>query len=131
MGKIRILLANRPRLIREVVREIIDDQPDMEVVREVLDPLDILLGVMETKADAVILALKGSEESGLCSHLLAEYPNLTILCLAFEGESAFIEQLCPRRREILDPSQAIILSALRQAIWPCSSEEDVKNGQSP
>ncbi len=79
MTKIRVLLANRPRLMREVVREIIERQDDMEVVGEVLDPLDILMAVREAEVDAVILALKGSEDTGLCSHLLAEYPDLTIV----------------------------------------------------
>ena len=123
MKKIRVLLANRPRMLREVLREIIEDQPDMEVVGEVLDPLDLLMAVRNMKADAVILAVKDSEEPGLCSHLLAEYPNLAILCLALEGKSAFIEQLCPRRLEIVDPSEDKILSALRHAVRaPCSLE---------
>lgn len=121
MKTIKVLLANRPRMMREVVKEIIEQQSDMEVVGEVLDPLDILVAVRGTEADAVILGLRGSEEPGLCSHLIAEYPNLTILGLASEGKSAFVEQLCPRRQQIIDPSEANILSALRQAVKePCS-----------
>lgn len=126
MKKIRVLLANRPRMMREVVRETIEHQEDMEVVGEVLDPLGLLMAVRETGADAVILALKGPEEPGLCSHLLAEYPNLTIIGLAPDSKTAFIR---PRRQEIDDPSEAKILSALRQAIRePCSSEENVAHG---
>lgn len=120
MKKIRVLLANRPRMMREVVRKTIEHQEDMKVVGEVLDPLGLLMAVRKTGADVVILALKGSEEPGLCSHLLAEYPNLTILGLAPQGESAFIDQLRPHRQEISDPSEANILSALRHAIRaPC------------
>lgn len=114
--KIRVLLANRPRMLRELVRKIIEDEPDMEVVGEVLAPVDLLVAVRETKADAVILAMRGSEEPGLCSHLLAEYPDLTILGLACEGQKAFVKQLCPRREEIADPTGAKILGALRSAI---------------
>lgn len=130
MKKIRVLLANRPRLMREVMREILESQPDMEVVGEVLDPLGLLVAVREMEADSVVLALRDSEESGLRSHLLAEYPNLTILCLASEGETAFIEQLCPRRKEIIDPSEASILNALRHSVRePCPSKEE--NGKLP
>ena len=116
MKKIKILLANRPRMVREVVRELIEREEDMEVVGEVLDPLDLLLAVRETEADAVVMALKGSEEPGLCSHLLAEYPDLTIVGVASGGESAFIEQRTPQRQEIPEPSKANILDALRHAV---------------
>ncbi len=120
MKKIKILLANRPRLMREVMREIFEDQSDMEVVGEVLDPLGLLVAVKEMEADVVILAVKGSEEPGLCSHLLAEFPNLTIFGLASNGKTAFFR---PGRRKIIDPSEAKILTALRQAVRsPCSSE---------
>jgi len=127
--KIKILLANRPRMLREVVREIIEAQPDMEVVGEVPDPVELLVAVKDTVADAVILDLEDSEEPGLASHLLAGYPNLTIVGLAPNGKTAFVR---PGRREIVDPTGANILSALRQAsMSPCSSEEQVKKGESP
>lgn len=121
MKKIKILLANHPRMMREVVRKMIDAQPDMEVVGEVLDPLDILVGVRDTQADAVILDLEDSEESELTSHLLVEYPNLTIVGVAPNGKTAFVR---PRRREILDPTGAKILTALRHAIATPFRSED-------
>lgn len=120
MGRIRILLANRPRMMRELVRKMIQGQPDMEVVGEVLGPLDVLMAVRDREADAVILALEDYEEPGLCSHLLAEYPNLTILSVAPNGETAFIR---PRRREIIDPSEANILNTLRQVIHTPSNSK--------
>lgn len=111
--KIRILLANRPRMTRELLKEIMESQPDMEMVGEVLNPVDLLVAVRETEADAVILALQDSEEPGLTSHLLAEYPDLTIVGLASNGNTAFVR---PGRREIADPTGADILTALRHAI---------------
>jgi DNA-binding NarL/FixJ family response regulator len=110
-----------------MVRKIIEDEQDMEVVGEVLAPMDLLVAVRETQADAVILSMPASEGPGLCSHLLAEYPNLTILGLAFEGQKAFVEQMRPQREEIVDPTGAKILSVLRNAIrspWSSVDEED-------
>ena len=130
--KIRIILANRPQLARDVVRGIIDRQGDMEVVREAEQRFDLLLAVKETHADAVILSAHDSDVQGLCSHLLAEYPGLTILALSVEGRSAFVEQLCPSRREIADPSNERVLAALRQAIRdPCDWIREADRGASP
>jgi len=113
LKKIRILLANRPPILLEVMREMVQRQEDMEVVGEILDPVGLLVAVRDLEADAVILTLKDYEEPGLCSHLVTEYPNLIILSLAADGKTAFLR---PPRREIKVPSEQSIVDALRDAI---------------
>ena len=108
MKKIRVLLANCPQKIGEFeVRELIGPQEDMEVVDEVQGSFNVLQAVREKEAHAVILGVKDLKEENLCSHLLAQYPNLTILCLTSKDEIAFIA---------MDLSEANILNALRQPI---------------
>lgn len=120
MEKIKILLAIPSQRIQGLVEEI-RAQPDMEIVGEHLESLALLLAAKETKANVVIVALRNSQEPGLVSHLLAEYPNVTVLVLVSQGNIAYIVQMCPWRKEIVDPSEANILSALRHAIQePCS-----------
>jgi DNA-binding NarL/FixJ family response regulator len=117
MRKIRILLANnRPRIMREVMRQLIERQPDMEIVGEVLAFSALVAIAQETRADVIVIALEDSEALQLISQLLAECPGMTILILASKGDAAFIEQLSLGRREIADPSEAHILNALRQAV---------------
>jgi chemotaxis response regulator CheB len=79
MKKIRILLVNYPQMMRALMREVIERQPDMEIVGETVDPLGLLLAARQTRAEAVIMTLRNSEDRGLISHLLAECPGVTIL----------------------------------------------------
>ena len=123
LKKIRILLANRPPMLLEIMRVLVQRQEDMEVVGEVLDPIGLLVAVREWEANAVILTLEGYEEPGLCSHLVTEYPNLTILALAADGKTAFLR---PPRREIKVPSEQSIVDALRDAV---RVKEEVGHGQ--
>jgi DNA-binding NarL/FixJ family response regulator len=116
MRSIKVLLANDPTILREVVRAIIARQPDMEVVGEILDPLGVLLAAKATQADVVVLDLRGAEEPGLVSHLLAECPQVTILGLASHGDTALMVQRRLWRKEIVDPSEVNILRALRHAV---------------
>jgi len=116
MRSIKVLLANDPAILREAVRAVIVRQPDMEVVGEILDPLGVLLAAKATHADVVVLGLRDAEEPGLVSHLLAECPQVTILGLAPHGDTALIVQLRPWRKEIVDPSAANLMRALRQAV---------------
>jgi DNA-binding NarL/FixJ family response regulator len=120
-------LANsRPRIMREVMRQLINRQPDMEIVGEVLDLSAVIHTAQETAADVIIIALEDFLALGLGRQLLAECPNATILALASQGDVAFIEQVCLGRREIAEPSEANILSALRHAVQDplaCSAQE--------
>ena len=117
MRKIKILLANsRPRIMREVMRQLIGRQSDMEVVAEVLDLSALARVVSETVVDVIIIALEDSEALGLVSRLLAEHPSITILAVATRSDAAFIEQAESGRRDIADPSAANILRVLREAI---------------
>lgn len=103
-------------MIPDALRQMITDQGDMEVVGDVRGPMKILQEVGRTKADAVILAQAGAEEPGLCSQLLAVYPDLTILGIAPDIELAFLQQLRPRRREINIMKSENIVEALCTAV---------------
>lgn len=121
MEKIRVLLANYPMMLPDEVRKLVEGQPGMEVVGDLRGPMRILQEVGRTKADAVILTLDGLEEPGLCSQLLAVYPDVTILGVASDMKAAFIQQLCPRRRDIIDPQSENIVESLRAAVRePCT-----------
>lgn len=114
--KIRVLLANRPRMILDLVREIIAQEPDMEVVGEVSDSLHLPLVVKESEADVVVVAFEGIEATELVSYLLDGSPRVTVLCLATTEDTAFIAQLRYWQQEIVEPSTASVMNALRQAI---------------
>jgi DNA-binding NarL/FixJ family response regulator len=117
MKKIKILLAtSHPRIMREVMRQFIERQPDMEVVGEVLDLSALGRVALETAANVIIMALEDFEALGLGSRLLAECPEALILALAANGDAAFIAHVRLGRRPMADPSEAKILSALRQAL---------------
>ncbi len=124
MKKIRILLANRPPMLLEIMKALVQRQEDMEVVGEILDPIGLLVAVREREADAVILTLKDCEEPGLCSHLVAEYPNLIILSLAADGKTAFLRL---PRREIKVPSVDSIVDVLRDAIRVKEEENSTRH----
>ena len=79
MEKIRVLLANHPMMIPEAIRQLVAEQEDMELVGDCRGPMHILQETGRTKADAVILVHEEMVEPSLCSHLLATYPDLTIL----------------------------------------------------
>ena len=115
MEKIKVLVANRPRLMRELVLATISDQPDIEVLGEITDDTDIGEVVGQSKPDFVIIALDPADQRpAICDDLLARYPEIKILALAPErNSSVFFWSVLDIRSAHVESSEAGILGALR------------------
>jgi len=113
--KVRVVIANRPRLMRELVVEVISDQPDFEVAGETEKESEVTELVDKTRPDCLIIALDQPEVlHGLCGFLLGRYPQMKILAVAAErGNSAFYWASVDVRSKIVETSEEGLLSALR------------------
>lgn len=115
MDKIRVLVANRPRLMRELVLATIADQPDIEIMGEIRDDTEIASVVAESNPDVVIIAL-GSPENrpAICDVLLNQHPQLRILALAPERNSSVMYwSIVEIHSTRIESSEEGILGALR------------------
>ena len=115
MRKIRVLVANRPRLMRELVLAIISEQPDIEVVGETDSEAEITEMVEQNRPDFLIISLEGQEKRpGLCGFLLGRYPEMKILAVAAERDSTvFYWAFVDIRSKHVENSELGILAALR------------------
>jgi DNA-binding NarL/FixJ family response regulator len=113
--KIRVLVANRPRLMKDLVLATIGDQPDIEVVGETEDETEITELVERTRPDYLIIALQEPEaRPGLSGFLLGRYPHMKILALAAERNSGMFYWAFVDIRSIrVESSEEGILNALR------------------
>ena len=64
---IRILVANRPKLMREALLGTLADQPWIEVVGEVADEADIPDSVSKTLPDLLVIAVDGPGSGRFCA----------------------------------------------------------------
>ena len=117
MRKIKIMLASRPKMISDVIRNIIEHQLDMTIVGEVIDPISLLYTITETSVDVVIMTpIKVNGEPKICSHLLAKLPSLIIVALADNSESAYLYRSGVPKLCIEDPSGQSLIIAIREAL---------------
>jgi DNA-binding NarL/FixJ family response regulator len=117
MQKIKVMLASRPKMISDVIRNIIERQPDMMMIGEVIDPIKLLFAARETSIDVVIVTpLSANGEPKICSHLLAEYPSLKVVTLSAKGEAAFLYQSGKPRIRIDQPSADTIVDIIRTSL---------------
>ena len=104
-------------MLSEVIRSMVEHQPDMKVVGEVLDPIELLITVKVMPVNVVIITpLKVNGEPRICCQLLEEHPSLKIIILSAEGKAAFLYQSNSPRIPIDEPSEQSILSAIRESM---------------
>jgi DNA-binding NarL/FixJ family response regulator len=113
--RIRVVVANRPRLMRELVLGAILEQQDIEVVGEIKDEDEIPNAIERTRPDFLIIALNETDQRpALCDTLIRLYPEMRILALAPERNfSIFYWGSFGIHESVVETSEAGVLSTLR------------------
>jgi len=79
----RILVANQPRLMRELLLQMLAEESWIEIVGEVAQDAEIREMVQKTAPDLlVVTAGKPGKRPAICDELLREYPALHIIAVA-------------------------------------------------
>ena len=82
---IRVLVANRPRLMRELILTTFADQPDIEIVGEVGEESEISECIKRTLPNFVVIALDHpGRRPAICDELLREHPEVRVIAVAPE-----------------------------------------------
>jgi len=119
MTPINVMFSSRPKLLTEIIRNLIERQPDMKVVGEVVDPIELIFALRETQVDVVIITpLKTNGDPKICGQLLEEHPKLTILILTEESEAVYIFQSGLHRKRIERPSEQTLLDVIHESNGP-------------
>jgi len=120
---IRVLVANGPRLMRELILTTFSDQPDIEIVDEVPDEADILERVEKTKPDFVVIAQDTlAERPDVCDIVLRRRPEIRILAIAPHHDySVYYWASLDIHFHQVEASEEALLSILRSKASPSGS----------
>jgi DNA-binding NarL/FixJ family response regulator len=114
---IRILVANRPRLMRELLLATLADRPGIEIVGEVCNEAEIPASVKRTTPDLLLISLDDlGQRPGICDTVLRSHPDVRIIAVASEHNRSVCYwaslQLDIHCSDI-EPSEEGILSVMR------------------
>ena len=115
MRPIRIALGRMPRLLRDILVQVIGRERDLAIVGEGTDltQLDALL--RHEPADVVIVDDAAGDEG---RRLLREHQQLRVLALSRDGRSAALHWLEPRLLTCSDVSPDGLVRLIRSACAP-------------
>jgi chemotaxis response regulator CheB len=79
----RVLMANQPKLMRELLVEVLAEEPWIQIVGEATHETQIRDLVLKTSPDLlVVTADKPGKRPAICDELLREFPALRIIAVA-------------------------------------------------
>jgi two-component system, NarL family, response regulator NreC len=95
MNKLRVLLADDHKVVREGLKLLVNSQPDMEVVGEADNGRAAIALARELKPDVVVMDLSMPELNGLeaTEKLLRLYPEIKVLTLTRHEDDGYLQQL--------------------------------------
>lgn len=91
---IRVLLVDDHDLFREGLRQLLETQPDIEVVGEVNDGLGVERAVEEKRPDVVLMDVSMPVSDGVSAtrELLSRHPGLGVIFLTMHAEERVVFQ---------------------------------------
>lgn len=115
MQPTRVILANEPRLLREMLKRVITRAPELQVVGEVTDPTELSPLLRQTHAQWIIVSLwpEGLVPSAIES-LLVEHSSVRVLGMAGDGSQARIKRAEFTEQELCNLSLSRLIAVLSE-----------------
>jgi len=111
----RVLMANQPKLMRELLAEMLAEESWIQIVGEVTQEVEIRDLVLKTSPDLlVVTAEQPGKRPAICDELLREFPSLRIIAVAAqESYSVCYWASLDIHADDIEPSEQGFLSAVK------------------
>jgi hypothetical protein len=115
LRRIRVLLAGMPRMLMDIVKNIVVSQEDFDLAGEISGRNGLLQAATDTQADVVVVGGFAATELKIYQDLLYGRPLLRIVAIAADGRNAFLHELQPHLIPLGEVAPASLIAAIRNA----------------
>ena len=116
MSPIRIFVGDMPRLLRDIVVEVVRTEPDLSIVGEATGRADMKKLLRDSRANVVVLDAASAADRGGADRLASEHARLKVLVLSDRGRNAEMHWLEPRSARCPDLSPERLVEFIRSAL---------------
>ena|SRR5690348_14677126 len=112
--KVRVLVAGMPRMLTDIVRNIISSQADLEFAGEAEGTKDLVRIAKEKHADVLVVGAATIEDATGYSDILYRRPRMSIVAIDADARGAQVFDLRPHVSHLGDISPATLIAALHR-----------------
>ena len=115
MERLRIIVVDMPRLVRDLIERAIVAQPDMTLLAMLESPRQMVQAARAMRPDFVVIGLKAKALPSECRELMAEHPTVRLLGIEAVAGEAHLYELRPHREALGEVSPVDVVSVIRGA----------------
>jgi DNA-binding NarL/FixJ family response regulator len=115
MARIRVMIADVPRVLRDIIHTTLAEQADMEVVSDMTTVESLLEASASEPADVVVVGLRDAALPEVAVELFERRPTVRILGIAGDGRRAYLHELRPARTALGELSPEQLVQVIRDA----------------
>lgn len=113
---IKVLIGEAPRLLLEIVRELMMKEPSIHVLAANVPDDDLPARTAELRPDVVIFSCNAEDADRRARAMLRCAAPTKVVAMTGDGRDAFLLELHPRRSELRDLSPRTLLAAIRSRV---------------
>lgn len=113
MQPIRIVLAEMPRKLHDIIEAVVAPHSDLHIVGRLVGRDALPMTVNSTDAEVVILGLSSAEQPSSLDELLYLCPRVKVLATTTDGRGTYVRELKPTEVALGDLSPESLLDAIR------------------
>jgi len=113
--QIRVLLADMPRMLIDMLTDIVMAHPEMMISGKVDETTDICAAAEMAEADVVILSEPTGRQRRCHRELLYSRPRLKVLSITRDGHQFFLHELRPFSAPLGEISRESLVQAIRSS----------------
>lgn len=100
-ARVKIILANDSRLLREMLRRVLTRSPQLEIVAEIEDLHQLEFLLAQTRANWIIVSLTPEGEfPGTVRDLLRDHSTAHVLAIATDASTVKLLHMEPSERQV-------------------------------
>jgi DNA-binding NarL/FixJ family response regulator len=113
-SKVRVLIAGMPRMLTDIIRNIVTSQPDLEFAGEAEGVARLARIVKQSHIDVLVIDAAAVQGASGYKDLLYQRPRMSIVAIDANARGAQIFDLRPHVAHLGEISPTTLVAALRR-----------------
>lgn len=115
MEQTRIAFVDLPRMLREILKNVLGAQPDLRVVAEFPSDVSLKAAASRSSADVLIAGMSDAGDEDL-DEVVTAHPRIKVLAIESGGRWMFLYELRPRRVTLGEVSPERFVDLIRGSL---------------
>jgi DNA-binding NarL/FixJ family response regulator len=115
MARIRVVIADVPRVLRDIISTMLAQEPDIEMLQDVTTLSGLVEPAATEPADVVVVGLRNAALPDVVAELFERRPTVRVLGIAGDGRHAYLHELRPHRTALGELSPEQLVRVIRDA----------------